>query len=257
RLGLHLDTLKIQNVSDEVDYLDSIGRKRIAEVLRDAEISESDAKREAENAVAEADATGRVAREQAETIIQQKQNELRRIRAELEAQVQAAEENAKGNAEAARAEAAQELESVRINLENLRLQADQVIPAEIEREAAEVLAEGRAAPIEARAQATAKALSLLGEAWKDAGDNAMDIFVVQQVERIMAEVARAARAVTLDQVSLIDSGSGDTLPAYVSAYPRVVTALLAELKNTIGLDVAGAISGDSMHKSSPSGGGGG
>ena len=37
KLGLHLDTLKIQNVADPVNYLESIGRKRIAEVIRDAE----------------------------------------------------------------------------------------------------------------------------------------------------------------------------------------------------------------------------
>ena len=43
KLGLHLDTLKIQSVSDDVDYLDSIGRKQIAMILRDAEMAESDA----------------------------------------------------------------------------------------------------------------------------------------------------------------------------------------------------------------------
>ena len=41
KLGLDLDVLKIQNVSDDVEYLDSIGRSRIAEVIRDAEIAES------------------------------------------------------------------------------------------------------------------------------------------------------------------------------------------------------------------------
>ena len=47
KLGLDLDVLKIQNVSDDVEYLDSIGRSRIAEVIRDAEIAESDARSEA------------------------------------------------------------------------------------------------------------------------------------------------------------------------------------------------------------------
>ena len=35
-IGLELDTLKIQDVSDEVKYLDSIGRKQSAEVLKKA-----------------------------------------------------------------------------------------------------------------------------------------------------------------------------------------------------------------------------
>jgi len=41
RLGLVLDTLKIQNVSDDVGYLDSIGRIKGAEIRRDAIIAEA------------------------------------------------------------------------------------------------------------------------------------------------------------------------------------------------------------------------
>ena len=40
KLGLMLDTLKIQNVHDDTGYLDSLGRPRIAAVLRDAENAE-------------------------------------------------------------------------------------------------------------------------------------------------------------------------------------------------------------------------
>ena len=36
-----LDTLKIQNVSDECGYLDSIGRKQSAEVIKKARIAEA------------------------------------------------------------------------------------------------------------------------------------------------------------------------------------------------------------------------
>jgi len=43
RLGLVLDNLQIQNISDEVCYLDSIGRKQRAELLRDARIAEAKA----------------------------------------------------------------------------------------------------------------------------------------------------------------------------------------------------------------------
>ena len=41
-LGLVLDTLKVQNVSDEVGYLDSIGRKTSAELMRRAKIAEAE-----------------------------------------------------------------------------------------------------------------------------------------------------------------------------------------------------------------------
>src|SRR5690606_25946353 len=42
KLGFQLDVLKIQNVSDEVGYLDSIGRKKTAVVKKEAEVAEAE-----------------------------------------------------------------------------------------------------------------------------------------------------------------------------------------------------------------------
>ena len=44
KLGLALDTLQIQNISDDVRYLDSIGRKQLVELKRDSRIAEAEAK---------------------------------------------------------------------------------------------------------------------------------------------------------------------------------------------------------------------
>src|SRR5258706_3885229 len=85
KLGLHLDTLKIQNVADDSNYLASIGRARIAMVLRDAEMAESFAKSEAEQKEAEARQTGEVAIQQAATAVAHKENELRKLKADLDA----------------------------------------------------------------------------------------------------------------------------------------------------------------------------
>ncbi len=45
KTGEHLDSLQIQNISDEVRYLDSIGRKQKAELQRDARIAEAKARK--------------------------------------------------------------------------------------------------------------------------------------------------------------------------------------------------------------------
>ena len=97
KLGLELDVLKIQHVADDGNYLESIGRSRIAEILRTAEVAESDATREAEQAEAASRARGEVAMTNAQAALQRKQNELRQIKAEVDADA---------NAELNRAEAA-------------------------------------------------------------------------------------------------------------------------------------------------------
>ncbi len=244
KLGLQLDTLKIQQVNDDRSYLDSIGRKRIAEILRDAEVAESDAVRSAEESEAAASARGDVARTQAHANVQKKQNELRQLVAELEAEARSEEERAEQAAAAARAEAEKELQQIRAELEQLRLTADVTVPAEIERRVSELLAEGEAASISAKGEAVAGALSVIHEAWKQSGKHAMDMVVVQHLDDIFAKVTAAASQVHAKEVSLLDSGDGSTVAGYVGSYPATVATLLERLSDTFGVDVRGVLRGD-------------
>ena len=108
KLGLSLETLKIQNVADDSKYLDSIGRKKIAEVIRDAKIAESNSKREAEKVEALAKQAGEVAKAKADGVILKRQNELRKIKAELHALAQSEMERAEAAGKTAKAQAEQE-----------------------------------------------------------------------------------------------------------------------------------------------------
>jgi flotillin len=244
KLGLHLDTLKIQNVSDDRDYLDSIGRKRIAEILKIAEVAESNAVKEAEEVEAEAQGRGEVARRNAQAEIQRSQNQLRELQADLELKARSEEEKATARALATRAEAEQELQQVRTELEKIRLQADVVIPAEADKVARELIAAGMAADIAERGLAMAEVLRMMSDVWKDAGDAAMDVFIIQRMESVMERVAEAARQVKVREVALIDSGSGQALPNYVSSFPAIVSGIFNELRETVGIDVGGVLTGD-------------
>ena len=65
-LGLELDVLKIQNVTDEVGYLDAVGRRRTAEVLKSARVSEAEKQAEAEEAEATSRQRAQIAQAEAE-----------------------------------------------------------------------------------------------------------------------------------------------------------------------------------------------
>jgi len=244
KLGLHLDTLNIQHVSDERNYLESIGRTRIAEVLRAAEIAESDAERTAREAEASAKARGHVAHTNAQARILQKENELRHIKADLDGTARSEEERAIAGAQAARAEAEKALQEIRGTLEQLRLAADVTIPAETERRVRELLAAGKAASIAEDGRAQAAALSEVAQAWRESKGHAMDMYVLQNLEEIFGVVAGAARKLKVREVSLIDAGDGKTLPSYVSSYPAAVGALLQEISRSVGVDIARVIKGE-------------
>lgn len=241
RLGLQVDTFKIQHVTDEVKYLDSISRMRIAEVVRDAEIAESNASREAEQVVAMAHMRGQVAAQRSASAVAEKENELLRIRAELEARARSEEERTTAAAREARANAEQALQTVRRELETLRLQAEQVIPAQRGAEAQALRAAGDAAIRAETGRAQGDALAALYEAWQAAGGRASEVFLVQQIDQILADVARATESLHVDKVSLVDGGDGKALARYIGAYPQVVSEILARIKDTLGVDVAGLL----------------
>lgn len=244
RLGLHLDTLKIQSVSDDADYLDSIGRERLANVLAVAEVAESQAKADAEEAQAQAHQEGQVANEQAETAVRQRANEYRRVKADLEAKAKAAEERSEQAALAARARAEQRLQQIRAKLEHLRLTADVVLPSDADRKAAEMHARAEAAQIAADGQAMAEVLRMMTDTWLKAGDDAKDIFLIQQLETVLRTVTDRVSKLELGEVTLLDGGQGTALPQHIAALPATVTAVLKEFRETTGVDVPAILSAD-------------
>lgn len=244
KLGLELDVLKIQHVADDGNYLESIGRQRIAEILRTAEVAESDATREAEQCEAAARARGEVAMTNAQAAVQRKQNELRQIKAEVDGMAQSEEVIAVAAGQQARAEADLQLQKVRGDLEQLRLQAEVTIPAEVEAQVRELFAAGGAAPIAADGEAMAASLAEVSGAWRDTGGRAMDMFVLQHLDAIFDDVAHAAGRLKVAEVNLIDGGDGKTIPAYAAAYPATMGALLEQVQKTLGIDISKIITGN-------------
>lgn len=243
KLGLQLDTLKIQSVSDDADYLNSIGRRQIAEIIRDAEIAESDLIGEAERIEADYERQAEVAITQAQTIIQQKQNELRRVKAEFNQKAQSEEERTQAAAKEAQARAEQVLQTVRAELERLRLEADEVLPAEANRQAQELQARGDAAELAENAQAAALVNEILAQVWQEMGQDAAEVFLLQQVEMVLREAAQVPNRVHLNNVNVIDNGDGRAIASLANAYPEIVQQFLSQVEKTLGIRVAGPLKG--------------
>ncbi len=245
KLGLQLDTLRVLNVGDDVKYLDSISRQQIANVLMVADIAESNARSTSEQAAATANREGQVAVEQAEARIAQKQNEQRRIKAELESRAKAEEERTEQLAAEARAAAEKELQELRAKLEETRLMAEMILPAQAEQRAQALRARGQAATIAENGRAAAEVLNMLTETWAKAGADARDIFLLQQLEPVLQTIVGRLSELEIGQVNLVDTGDGKALASYVAGYPAMVTRVLEELKATTGVDIPSTLKGAS------------
>jgi flotillin len=243
KLGLQLDTLKIQHVSDETGYLDSLGRPLIAAVLRDAENAENQASQLVSEAQATANRRAEVAKAAAETAILTRRNGLQQLRAELDGQALAVEREAEAAAKTARANAEQELQAVRGELEQRRLMAEVIIPAEVQRAAEATLAKGAAAPTIENGAAVAEVLALTGEAWRSMGAQAKEIYVIQHLEEILDSVVDSVDRIKVREVNVLDRGDGAGIASYAASFPHTVAAVLSALRETTGVDVPAILAG--------------
>ena len=237
-LGLELDVLKIQNVTDEVGYLDSVGRRRTAEVLKEARVAEAQRKAEAEESEALARQRAEIATAQADLQIVEQQNALRVRQAELEALAGAAEAEAKVAGEKARVVAEQALEAERVSLETKRLEADVVAPARADLEAKELAAKADAAKIIEEGNAQVEVFRRLVDQYQQAGDDAQRVFVLRMLPEIIDKLVSTVAAVDIEKVSIIDSGGrGTGLPGFVNQLPASVISLAEQIETATGVDL--------------------
>lgn len=245
KLGLELDVLKVQSVSDDQGYLNNLGRARIARMVRDAQNAENQANQRISEAQAAARQRAESAQKQAEATVLTKRNELRAELAKLEAEAKAVENEAEVAAETARSEAEQELQGLRAEVERLRLECDVFLPAEAQRLAAEADARGRAAPVVETGKATAEALRLVAQEWQSAGRDGRDLYVLQHLQSFVeAAVARVARA-EIRELTVVDGGDGESFTGAVASFPAAVAAVLKQTGSAIGVDMQTLLGGTS------------
>jgi flotillin len=166
---------------------------------------------------------------------------LRKIKAKLEQQAKTEEEITTAAAKEKRAKVEQKLQTIRVELERLRLQADEVLPAQAQKRAQELRARGDASIFEENAKAAALVTEMLSQVWQETGINAADIFLIQQLETILKEAVKIPRRLHLDSINVVDNGDGKSVSTLMKVYPEIVGQFLESVKQTLGIDVVGTL----------------
>jgi flotillin len=237
KLGLQLDVLKIQHVSDRVGYLKAMGEKATAEAIRDAEIAKAQAQSETAQKQAESKRMAEVANAMAAVAIAEAQNKLRVRQAELSREGETAERVARADAERAEALARTQLEAQRVELERTRLQADVVQPAEAARAAAEAQAKALAAPIMENGIAQAEALRVLLLEIQKAGDAGLRVFMAEKLPALLGQALNAMRDIDIERVTVVDSGSGQGVANAATQKVNASLVALQQVAGAMGLDI--------------------
>jgi flotillin len=238
-LGLDLDVMKIQNVTDDNLYLESVGRRLTAEVVKEARVAEANRQSESEQAEAAARQLAQIATVQADRNIVEEQNMLRVRTAELDAIARGKEEEAQVAGDIARATAEQELEQQRIELERRRLEANVVTPARANLEAKQLTAQADAAKIVEDGKAKVEVFRRLTEQYQTAGEDGQRIFVLNMLPELVDKIVSTVNGITIDRVAVVDGGGngGGGIPAFVSQLPGAVVSLTEQIEAATGVDI--------------------
>ena len=254
-LGLDLDVMKIQNVTDDNLYLESVGRRLTAEVVKEARVAEANRKSESEQAEAKARELAEIAQAQADRNIVEEQNNLRVRTAELDAIARAKEEEAEVAGDIARAIAEQELEQQRIELERRRLEADVVTPARANLESKQLDAQAEAAKIIEDGKAQVDVFRRLTDQYQLAGEDGQRIFVLNMLPELVDKIVSTVNNVSIDRVAVVDGGNNGGqggIPALMAQLPAAVVSLSEQIEAATGIDILQSMRSDDDDESSVS-----
>ena len=234
KLGLVLDNLQIQNISDDVQYLDSLGRQQQAELLRDARIAEAETQAESKIKAAENDKKTSLNRIETQIAIAQAEADRRLKDALTKRQALVAEAESDIAAKVAKAESNLEVQKARIAQVREQLQADVIAPAEAACALEIAQAKADASTIIEEGRARAEGIQELAKSWAAAGPYARDVFLFQKIDQLLQTLVETVPEVSVQSVTLVDiAGNGDVATQ--------VATFVEQLRHTTGIDLGGQV----------------
>lgn len=294
KVGLRLINVNVQDITDESGYIDALGKEaaaraineakiKVAEQTKGGEIGAAVAERDQRVSVASAGAAAVEGENQARITVARSDADRREAEAEAERRASAAEKvkNAQALQESYSAE--QSAERARAEREQATQYANVVVPADIEKQRIETLAEAEAERIrrvkrgeadgirmvmEAEAAGIMAILTRKAEGLREivaaAGNNpelASLLMVTEQLPQLVESQVKAISNLKIDKVTVWDGGNGtDGRSATASFLSGLVGALppLHELTRNVSVELPeflGRMSGEERGNAGASDGG--
>jgi flotillin len=237
KLGIVLDSFQILSITDDHGHLEAIGRKRNAEVLRDARMAEAIADAEARKVSAEQKKLGRNAEIDSELEIVKKENDLSITKFTLQGEENKANQKSVIAGDIARTEEKLQLENLRVELSSKKQEAETIIPAQAKRKAMELESIGQASKILEDGKATAKAIEMMLEQWQDGKSH--DLFMIRMLPELFDKATRViSDNLHIEKLTILDGADGgEGMPNFIKNLTKSSITLIEQLKNATGIDI--------------------
>lgn len=253
RLGLVLDTLNIQNITDEVGYLDAIGRQRSAQIRRAALVAEAAAQAQAAEQKWLNTRNAELAALEAQIKIVGKETERRIVDAQTRREALIAQQQAEVQALIAQSTAEVQMQEARIEQVRRKLQADILQPAEAERQRAVERAKGDASKIIEQGRATARVLTEISATYQGSGTSGRDVLLMQKLVPLLRSVSGTIGDLKVDRLTVLPAGIGGANGGDAPLAGKLIN-YSEQIKAATGIDVPALVRdklGDGDKKPSP------
>jgi flotillin len=84
---------------------------------------------------------------------------------------------------------------------------------------------------------------MLVDEWSTAGGQARDIYLLQQLDVIVAAAVGRVQSMTVEELEIVDGGDAESLTAVASGFSLSVTRVLEETGRAMGIDIRALIAG--------------
>ncbi|VAX35748.1 Inner membrane protein YqiK [hydrothermal vent metagenome] len=249
KIGLTLINVNITDITDESDYIESIGKKAAAIAVNQAKIdvAEESKKGDVGSSIADKERRIEVSKYNAQAV--EGENDAKAKIASYDANLAEKEAVANQRGKVAEQNAVVEIQKAKALAETKRLEAEEVVPREIEKRKVEINADATAEKNrrEAKGQADAivsvktaeaegihKVLDAKAEGYNrlvsSCSDNAKDaatMLIVEKLEKIVELQTEAIKNIKIDKVTVWDSGSSEKGSSTANFLSNMVKSLPA------------------------------
>lgn len=252
KIGLTLINVNITDITDESEYIESIGKKASATAVNQAKVDVAEQEKQGDigKALAEKERRVSVASFNAEAV--KGENESKAEIALTNATLAEQEAEATRRSQVAKQQAEAEIQKARALAQAQLLEAEEVVPEEIKKRKIQIEAEaeaqskvliarGEAEAILAIRQAEAEGIQMLldakakgyrqlVEACGDDAKSASTMLLIEKLEEIVKLQAEAIKNIKIDKITVWDSGStsdkdGSSTSNFISQFVKSLPAL--------------------------------
>ena len=233
--GIDVVSVSLQRIWDTSNYISNLANKTLSKKRQDVEIEETGLKARAEQAESDSERLISVSQSKANEEILAIQQDVDLFTKEAEAQISQAGFEATSSVEKSDSEGQRRVQELSVELQKLKNQSEITIPAEAERRAAEIMAEGEAKSVEITEVAKNELLQQKAELLTQAGDIGKIALFFTKIPSLFDAYAENAKDLKVNNLLVLNEKDG--FNSAVNRGPAAFVDFLYQFEKGFGISV--------------------